>query len=171
MDKGFVQVYTGNGKGKTTAALGLAMRAAGAGLKVFVAQFVKGMKYSELKSFENIENIQIRQYGLSCFIKKEPSAEDISAAKKGLEEVKTSLKEGCYDLVILDEANIALYYELFSFEELWTAVSERAEHVEVVITGRKAPAELLEKADLITEMKEIKHYYKSGVQAREGIEK
>ncbi|MFO7736044.1 MAG: cob(I)yrinic acid a,c-diamide adenosyltransferase [bacterium] len=171
MDKGFVQVYTGNGKGKTTAALGLAMRAAGAGLKVFVAQFVKGMKYSELKSFENIENIQIRQYGLSCFIKKEPSAEDISAAKKGLEEVKTSLKEGCYDLVILDEANIALYYELFSFEELWTAVSERAEHVEVVITGRKAPAELLEKADLITEMKEIKHYYQSGVQAREGIEK
>lgn len=171
MDRGFVQVYTGNGKGKTTAALGLAMRAAGADLKVFVAQFVKGMKYSELKSFGKIENIHIRQYGLQCFIKKEPSPEDRAAAKKGLEKIKTFLKEGCYDLVILDEANIALYYELFSFKELWSAVSNRAEHVEVVITGRKAPAKLLEKADLVTEMKEIKHYYNIGVQAREGIEK
>lgn len=168
-EKGFVHVYTGNGKGKTTAALGLAMRAAGAGKKVFIGQFVKGMHYSELDL--RIENIEIKQYGADCFIYKDPTENDIKIARDGLAEMAEILKSGKYDVVIMDEACIAFYYKLFSFEELWKAVSQRAEHVEVVITGRYAPDALIEKADLVTEMKEIKHYYKTGVQARTGIEK
>lgn len=168
-EKGFVHVYTGNGKGKTTAALGLAMRAAGAGKKVFIGQFVKGMHYSELDL--KIENIEIKQYGADCFIYKDPTENDIKIARDGLAEMADILKSGKYDVVIMDEACIALYYRLFSFEELWKAVSQRAEHVEVVITGRYAPDILIEKADLVTEMKEIKHYYTKGIQARTGIEK
>ncbi|HRZ79176.1 MAG TPA: cob(I)yrinic acid a,c-diamide adenosyltransferase [bacterium] len=168
-EKGFVHVYTGNGKGKTTAALGLAMRAAGAGKKVFIGQFVKGMHYSELDL--RIQNIEIKQYGADCFIYKDPTENDIKIARDGLAEMADILKSGKYDVVIMDEACIALYYKLFSFEELWKAVSQRAEHVEVVITGRYAPDALIEKADLVTEMKEIKHYYTKGIQARTGIEK
>ncbi|HNW81794.1 MAG TPA: cob(I)yrinic acid a,c-diamide adenosyltransferase, partial [bacterium] len=118
-----------------------------------------------------IENIEIKQYGADCFIYKDPTENDIKIARAGLEEMAGILKNGRYDVVIMDEANIALYYRLFSFEELWNAVSNRAEHVEVIITGRYAPAELIEKADLVTEMKEIKHYYTKGIQARTGIEK
>lgn len=168
-EKGFVHVYTGNGKGKTTAALGLAMRAAGAGKKVFIGQFVKGMHYSELDL--RIQNIEIKQYGADCFIYKDPTENDIKIARDGLAEMADILKSGRFDVVIMDEACIALYYRLFSFEELWKAVSQRAEHVEVVITGRYAPDALIEKADLVTEMKEIKHYYTKGIQARTGIEK
>ncbi|MGI6395049.1 MAG: cob(I)yrinic acid a,c-diamide adenosyltransferase [bacterium] len=170
-NKGFVQVYTGNGKGKTTAALGLALRAAAAGKKVFIGQFVKGMHYSELDILQTIENIEVKQYGADCFIYKEPTENDIKLAADGLKEMTEILKSGAHDVVIMDEANIALHFKLFSFEKLWDAVSARAVHVEVVITGRYAPAELIEKADLVTEMKEIKHYYTSGVQARTGIEK
>lgn len=170
-DKGFIQVYTGDGKGKTTAAFGLALRAAGAGKKVFIGQFVKGMHYSELNIIPNIPNITIKQYGLECFIYNQPSQDDIDAAREGFFEMKGILCSGEYDLVIMDEANIALYYKLFTFEELKHALNARAEHVEVVITGRKAPKELIEMADLVTEMKEIKHYYTKGVQARTGIEK
>lgn len=170
-EKGFVQVYTGNGKGKTTAALGLALRAAASWKKVFIGQFVKGMHYSELDIIQNIENIELKQYGADCFIYKEPTENDIKIARDGLAEMADILKSGKYDVVIMDEACIALYYRLFSFEELWNAVSQRAEHVEVIITGRYAPDILIEKADLVTEMKEIKHYYTKGIQARTGIEK
>ncbi|HQP70928.1 MAG TPA: cob(I)yrinic acid a,c-diamide adenosyltransferase [Clostridiales bacterium] len=170
-EKGYIHVYTGDGKGKTTAAFGLALRAAGAGKKVFIGQFVKGMHYSELDILPKIPNITLKQYGRGCFIYKDPSQEDIDAAQAGLFEMKNILRSGDYDLVIMDEVNIALYYELFRFEELKQALKERAEHVEVVITGRKAPQELIEIADLVTEMKEIKHYFTKGVQARTGIEK
>lgn len=170
-EKGYIQVYTGDGKGKTTAAFGLALRAAGAGKKVFIGQFVKGMHYSELDIIPKIPNINIKQYGLDCFIYNEPSQDDIDAARAGFFEMKDILCSGEYDLVIMDEANIALYYKLFTFDELRQALISRAEHVEVVITGRKAPKELIEMADLVTEMKEIKHYYTKGVQARTGIEK
>ncbi len=168
---GYVHVYTGNGKGKTTAALGLALRAAGAGLGVYIAQFVKGMKYSELDIISSIPGIVLKQFGRDCFIYKDPVPEDIQAARRGFAEVKSVLKSGDHDLVILDEANIALYYKLFSTEELIAAIKGRAEGVEVVITGRMAPEEILDIADLVTEMKEIRHYYQKGVQAREGIEK
>jgi len=169
--KGYLHVYTGNGKGKTTAALGLALRAAGADKQVFIAQFVKGMHYSELNILPEIKNITLIQYGRGCFIYQKPTQEDIEAAGKGLKEVALILQKGEYDVVVLDEACIALYYTLFSFNELSLAITNRAPHVEVIVTGRYAPPELVEMADLVTEMKEIKHYYTLGVEARSGIEK
>lgn len=169
---GYVHVYTGNGKGKTTAAFGLALRAAGAGLKVYVAQFVKGMEYSELKAVERLSDfITIRQYGLGFFINREPNKKDIKAAREGLKEVREIMCSGAYDVVILDEANIATYYDLFSVEDLLNVIRAKPERIELVITGRMADPLVIEAADLVTEMKEIKHYYDNGVRARIGIEK
>ena len=170
--KGYIHVYTGNGKGKTTAALGLAIRAAGAGLKVFFCQFLKSGNYSEheaLKRFSDL--IEVRQYGRGCFIRGEPQKEDIEAATKGLLEVKDVISSGKYDVVILDEANIAIYYGLIKLDQLIEILKSRPSHVEVVITGRNADPKLIEEADLVTEMREIKHYYKKGVLARTGIER
>jgi len=170
--KGYVQVYTGDGKGKTTAAIGLAVRAVGAGLKVFLGQFVKGMEYSELKSLERFsQQMKVKQYGRAEFVHNKPKEEDFVAARSGYEEVKGIIKSGQYDLVILDEANIAVYFKLLSVEDLLALIDEKPESVELVFTGRKADPQLIEKADLVTEMKEVKHYYSEGVAAREGIEK
>lgn len=168
--KGYVHVYTGNGKGKTTASLGLSVRAVLAGKKVFFGQFVKGMEYSELKIVDYLPNIEIHQFGRDCFIYNDPTEEDILVAKEGLEICKEVLKNGEYDLVVLDEINIALYYKLFSVEEVLEMIKEREHHVEVVLTGRYAPEEIVEIADLVTEMKEVKHYYTTGLMARKGIE-
>jgi cob(I)alamin adenosyltransferase len=169
--RGYVQVYTGDGKGKTTAAIGLALRAAGAGLKVFIGQFVKGMPYSEIKALDKCsELITLRQFGRDCFIYHEPTAEDIEVARAGLEEVRKVITSGEYQLVILDEANIATYYKLFSVDELLELINARPEDVELVITGRYADRRIIDRADLVTEMREVKHYYQKGVQAREGIE-
>ena len=169
--KGYIHVYTGNGKGKTTAALGLALRAAAAGKKVFIGQFVKGMHYSELDLIPQLPGITLKQYGRGCFITREPTPADYDAAAKGFAEIRAILISGEYDVVILDEANIALHYGLIAFDALKEALLQRAEHVEVVITGRYAPQELVDLADLVTEMKEIKHYYQKGIEARVGIEK
>lgn len=170
--KSFVHVYTGEGKGKTTSSLGLALRAAGAGNKVFIAQFIKGGKYSELNALKRFEDlITVQQFGKGRFINGKPSESDIEAAREGLEKMKGLLASGEYNLVIMDEANIALYYNLFSVEELIEAADGRADGTELVITGRHAPPELIERADLVTEMKAVKHYYKEGVKARVGIEK
>ncbi|MBD3292324.1 MAG: cob(I)yrinic acid a,c-diamide adenosyltransferase [Armatimonadia bacterium] len=168
--RGYVQVYTGDGKGKTTAALGLALRVAGAGLRVFIAQFVKGMEYSELRALEQFDEIEVRRYGRGCFIRKEPSPEDIEAAHAGLAEAREELLSGDWDLVILDEANIAIFFDLFSVEDLLEVIAEKPEGVELVITGRRADPRVIEAADLVTEMREVKHYYEQGVQARKGIE-
>jgi cob(I)alamin adenosyltransferase len=169
--KGKIHVYTGNGKGKTTAAIGLAVRAVGAGFKVFFGQFIKGQKYSEIKTLNKLENIKVRQYGLDSFIRNKPTEKDIEAARKGLEEMTEVLQSGDYQLVIMDEANIAVYYKLFSLDELLEAVENRRENVEVVITGRMVKDRLIERADLVTRMEEVKHYYQQGVKARIGIEK
>ncbi len=170
--RGYVQVYTGDGKGKTTAALGLALRAAGAGFKVYIAQFVKGMKYSELDAISKLQDwITLKQYGRDCFIYKDPEDEDIEAAREGLRETKQMMCSGEYQLIILDEANIATYYNLFSVDDLLDFIREKPAGVELVITGRKADPKIIAVADLVTEMKEIKHYYQNGVEAREGIEK
>lgn len=167
----YVHVYTGNGKGKTTAAFGLSLRAVGAGKKVFFAQFVKGKLYSEITAVQDhLPAINVKQYGLRCFIYEKPKPEDIQAAQEGLKEVNDIIQSGKYDLVVLDEANIALFYQLFEVADLLKLIQDRPEHVELVITGRYAPKEIIEAADLVTEMKEIKHYYNAGVQAREGIE-
>lgn len=171
MSKGYVHVYTGNGKGKTTAALGLAMRAVGAGKRVFIAQFVKGMRYSEVEIITNrFKEIKIKQYGLDCFIYSKPTDADIAAARKGLEEVRNIISTSQYDMIILDEACIALYYNLFSIDDLLNVFKSKTESMEIVVTGRYAPKELIGIADLVTEMKEIKHYYQRGVEARKGIE-
>ena len=170
--KGYVQVYTGNGKGKTTAALGLAVRATGAGLRVFIAQFVKGMDYSELGALRRLSDlITLKQYGRDCFIYQKPTHEDIVAARQGLEEVREAICSGSYPLVILDEANIATYYGLFSVDELLALFDAKPDNVELVVTGRYADERVVQKADLVTEMREVKHYYQRGVQARAGIER
>jgi cob(I)alamin adenosyltransferase len=169
--KGYIQVYTGNGKGKTTAAFGLALRAVGAGKKVYFAQFVKGKIYSEIKAIRKyVPDITIKQFGRGCFIVKEPTSEDIRTARKGLEAVAEIIGSRKYDLIVLDEATIAIYYELFSVDELIGVLLRKPEETEVIITGRYAPGKLVDFADLVTEMKEVKHYYTKGIQARKGIE-
>ncbi|MFA5194964.1 MAG: cob(I)yrinic acid a,c-diamide adenosyltransferase [Bacteroidales bacterium] len=163
--------YTGNGKGKTTAAFGLALRAAGAGKNVYIAQFVKGKTYSEIKALRKyLPQITVEQFGRGCFIINEPTKEDIDAAQKGLQIVKNNLQNGLYNLVILDEIFIAVYFKLISIDELRELINQKPEPTEMILTGRHAPQEIMDEADLVTEMKEIKHYYTNGVEAREGIE-
>lgn len=170
--KGYIHVYTGNGKGKTTAAIGLAVRAVGAGKKVYIAQFAKGMHYSELDTIKQfLPAITLKQYGLECFIFNAPKQEDIDAAMVGLREIEQVISSGDYDMIILDEANIALFYNLFQVEELIAILNKRKASTEIIISGRYACPEIIEYADLVTEMLEVKHYYKQGVQARVGIEK
>jgi len=172
LKKGYVHIYTGDGKGKTTAAIGLAIRAIGCGLKVFLAQFIKGMKYSEIKLLESLgDSIKIIQYGRGCFIKGKPTEEDIEAAQKGLIKAKEIMLSGDYDLVILDEINVAQYFGLLSVSDILDFIKDRPENIELILTGRRADERLIEKADLVTEMKEIKHYYEKGVKARQGIER
>ncbi|MFP4248051.1 MAG: cob(I)yrinic acid a,c-diamide adenosyltransferase [Armatimonadota bacterium] len=168
--RGYVQVYTGDGKGKTTAAFGLALRAAGAGLRVFIAQFVKGMEYSELRALERFDEIEVRRYGRDCFIQREPEPADVEAARAGLSEARKELASGEWDVVIFDEANIATYFELFSVDELLAVIAQKPDDVELVITGRRADPRVIEVADLVTEMREVKHYYEQGVPCRRGIE-
>jgi cob(I)alamin adenosyltransferase len=169
--QGYIQVYTGNGKGKTTAAFGLAIRAFGAGQKVFIGQFVKGKPYSEIEAInKHLPMIEIKQYGLDCFIINEPEEKDFIAANIGIEEMSKIIHSGNYDLVIMDELNIALYYKLIDLNNVLEILRNKPKHVEIIITGRYAPSEIIEIADLVTEMKEVKHYYNNGVQARPGIE-
>ena len=169
--KGYIQIYTGNGKGKTTAALGLALRAAGRNLRVFFGQFVKGMPYGEHRALEKYRSqIRIEQFGRECFINRSPEKEDIDAARKGWDLCRKVLTSGEYDLIVLDEIGIALYYCLITPEELKAYIKEKPENVELVLTGRKIPEDLFPLADLVTEMREVKHYYTLGVEAREGIE-
>lgn len=168
--KGYIQIYTGNGKGKTTAALGLSLRAVCAGKKVFFGQFAKGMEYSELNAVKYLPNFTLEQFGRNTFIFGNPGKADIEVAKEGLKRAEEVLASGEYDVVVLDEINIAIFYGLFKVEEVMEILDKRAEKVEVILTGRYANDKLIEKADLVTEMKQIKHYYTQGVPARKGIE-
>lgn len=169
--KGYVQVYTGDGKGKTTAALGLALRAAGAGKKIFIAQYAKGQHYSELDSIAiYLPCITLKQYGLDCYVFNTSKQEDINAALTGLKEIETIISNGEYDVIILDEANIAIFYNLFSSEQLIEILNKRNPKTEIIITGRYACPEIIDYADLVTEMMEVKHYFRQGVIARVGIE-
>ncbi len=169
MERGYVQIYTGNGKGKTTAAIGLSVRAAGSNLKVSFIQFVKGRYTSEMKSLEKL-GIEFFQGGRPEFIIGKPAEEDINAANKTLEMAKERTSGGKYDLVVLDEINIAIYLKLLKEEEVIDLVLKRSPQTELVLTGRYAPQKLIEIADLVTEMCEIKHYYTKGVAQRIGIE-
>lgn len=171
MRKGYIHIYTGNGKGKTTAALGLALRAMGAGLKVFVGQFVKKRICSEHKALERFKDlITIKQYGTGFLRSKIPTPSEKASTKKGLEDVKKALLSGQYDMVVLDEVNIAVHYGLISANDVLGLIDKKPPETEVIITGRYANEKLIRKADLVTEMKEIKHYFKQGVKARRGIE-
>ncbi len=169
--KGYVQVYTGNGKGKTTASLGLAVRAAGAGLNVFIVQFMKQGDYSEIKALQQLETITVEQYGAGKFVKGHPSDEEKQNCAKGYQRLCEIIKDGKHDLVIAEEANVATMCNLLSEDDLHHLIDLKPEHVELLITGRGAPESIIERADLVTEMTEIKHYYKQGVTARVGIEK
>jgi cob(I)alamin adenosyltransferase len=171
MERGYIHLYTGDGKGKTTAALGLALRAVCAGKRVYFAQFVKGGDYSESIAGHFLPNFTIVYFGRDCFIQNEPTEEDVRLAQKGLSVCREVLREGKVDIVVLDEIHIALYYRLFSVAEVLDMLEKRDPRIDVILTGRRAPQELIEKADLVTEMREIKHYYQQGVLAREGIDK
>ncbi len=167
-----VQVYTGDGKGKTTAALGLALRAAGHGLTTYMGQFMKGQSYGELEALRDPPLIRIEQYGgARCLRREEISGDDIASAKRGLERAREVMLSEKPDIVVLDEVNVALWFGLLSLSEVSTFLDERPESVEMVLTGRRAPAELVETADLVTEMVEVKHYYRRGVPARAGVER
>lgn len=168
---GYFQVYTGDGKGKTTAALGLALRAAGRGYPVYIGQFMKGQDYGELHSIPLLKTITQEQYGDPGWVYKGKITEVQRAlAQEGLEKGREALLSGDYRIVILDEINMALWFELISLESVIDLINNRPKATELIFTGRKAHEVILEKADLVTEMREVKHYYSQGVPARKGIE-
>lgn len=193
MSKGYIQVYTGNGKGKTTAAIGLAIRALGANKRVLFLQFMKSLAYSEQEVLLNISsNMTLETVGKPFFVVKEGSmsAEEIAKWReqavifppgnppkeyvdlifKGLTRAKAAVSSGEFDLVVLDELIVAMHFELVTWEQIKEIIDARLEKVELVLTGRGATPDLIERADLVTEMKEIKHYYAKGIMARKGIE-
>ncbi|MEJ2195697.1 MAG: cob(I)yrinic acid a,c-diamide adenosyltransferase [Ignavibacteriaceae bacterium] len=172
-DKGYIQIYTGNGKGKSTAAIGQAVRAAGFGLRTYIAQFMKEFPYNELNSLRHLsEWITIEQFGSDNFVykKEPPDKKEIDKARRGLAMAKNKMLSRKYDLIILDEICVAIYFGLFSDEEILTFIKQKPESVELILTGRYCPDKLIEKADLVTEMNELKHYYQEGIPSRKGIE-
>lgn len=170
---GYCHIYTGDGKGKTTAALGLALRAAGAGIRVYIAQFLKGgMESCELHALERLSDlITVERFGRECFIMDTPQEEDFTLAKQGIETVKEVLRKGKYGMVILDEVNCAVHLGLIDVGDITEIIEKKPQALEIILTGRHAHETIIEKADLVTEMVEVKHYYKKGVQARKGIER
>lgn len=172
LKRGYIQVYTGDGKGKSTAAFGLTLRAIGNGARVFIGQFLKNGDYGEIKALRIFaESILVEQYGTGEFVNEQMTSEDDRACRNGIESIKKILISGRYDLVILDEINVAVCCGLLSMEELMGIISLKPDNMELVFTGRYALPEVVAIADLVTEMKEVKHYYHDGVIARVGIEK
>jgi len=172
--KGYTQVYTSNGKGKNTAALGLAYRAMGCGMKTYIGQFMKGQKYNELNSARMIpDHIIIEQYGTDTFVhvQNPPDPEHVEMAKAGYDKIKKEMFSGNYDIIIADEIITSNYFNLISEQEILKLIEEKPYGVELILTGRYAPPKIIEAADLVTEMKEVKHYYQTDVPAREGIER
>lgn len=172
--KGLIQVYTGNGKGKTTAALGLAMRAAGHKLRVLMIQFLKGgLLYGELKAAKKLAPyLKIIPAGRESFVnRRNPDPEDIKLAQKGWQLAKNAIASRKYQLVILDEINVAVKYGLLPLKEVIDLMKKKPKDVELILTGRWADARVIRMADLVTEMREVKHYYKKGIDSRLGIER
>ncbi|MEO0020630.1 MAG: cob(I)yrinic acid a,c-diamide adenosyltransferase [candidate division WOR-3 bacterium] len=168
-----IQVYTGEGKGKTTAAFGLAMRALGHGWRVLVVQFMKGDdQYGEVRTAKRLANLEVRQFGLKTFVQRgNPGADDVRLAQDGLEFARKAIQSGNYQLVILDELNCAVDYGLVPLSEVIRLVQECPAGVELVITGRNAQPELIKLADLVSEVREIKHPYQKGIVNRVGIDR
>jgi cob(I)alamin adenosyltransferase len=170
--KGKIIVLTGDGKGKTTSALGMALRAAGSGQRVYIAQFIKAGDYSEIKALKKLSDlIAVEQFGLGGLFGRNPTPEDIQAARNGLEKVATVMSSGDYPVIILDEANVAIKYKLFSEQELLNIIAIKPQNLAVIITGRDADPKIIESADQAIEFKAVKHYYENGVNARVGIDK
>jgi cob(I)alamin adenosyltransferase len=172
LTQGYIQVYTGKGKGKTTAALGLTFRALGHGLKIYIGQFMKGQPYGELTSAKQFKNqLTIEQFGQPTFVHVEKATQkDIQLANDGLQRTEQLMLSENYDIIIMDEINVAIYFKLVSVSDVLQVLGKKPSHVEIICTGRNAPDELLERADLVTEMKEIKHYFNNGIAARKGFE-
>jgi len=172
LSPGRVQLYTGDGKGKTTAALGLALRASGHGLRTYIGQFMKGQQYGELDALRDNPYITVEQYGSPrCIHREEVTSQHITEAQQGLEQAREVMLSGDYDLVILDEVNVAIWFGVLTTEEVLAFLDQRPDDVEVVLTGRRAPQALIDRADLVTDMHEVKHYYQQGIGARLGIER
>ena len=170
--RGYVHVYTGNGKGKTTAALGLALRAAGAGVRVFIAQFAKGRESSEHAALGRFADLVVfRHYGNGSPLRGRPTPQDVRLAAECFRQARRAVLSGEYAVVILDEANVATHFGLLAVEDLLELIDGKPPEVEIVITGRWADARVVKRADLVTEMKELEHYYARGVRARPGIER
>jgi cob(I)alamin adenosyltransferase len=170
--KGYIHIYTGDGKGKTTAAIGLAIRAAGYGMKTYIGQFMKGQHYGELTALRDHPCITIEQYGdTGCVHREEITQKHMDQAQQGLNQARKAMHSHRYDIIILDEINVAVWFDLIKAEEVLELLRERPKNVEFILTGRHAPEAFLEMADLISEVKEIKHYYNRGVKARTGIER
>jgi cob(I)alamin adenosyltransferase len=170
---GYVQIYTGNGKGKTTAALGQALRAAGSGLTVFIVMFMKDFAYGEIQMLRHFSDwIRLEQCGNDAFVfrKQPPGSQDIEVARQAFKHAREAMLSGKYNMVILDEVCVAIYFGLLKMEDVLSLLDEKPEPLELILTGRYCPPQLIEKADLVTEMQEIKHYYQKGVAARKGIE-
>ena len=172
LNKGYIHIYTGNGKGKTTAALGLAVRAAGYGMKTYIGQFMKGQHYGELTSLRDHPCITIEQYGdAECVHREEITQKHVDQAQQGLKRAREIMLSNRYDIIILDEINVAVWFDLILTRQVLELLNNRPKHVEIILTGRHAPKALIEIADVVSEVKEIKHYYPRGVAARTGIER
>ncbi len=172
--KGYIQVYTGNGKGKTTAALGLALRAAGRGLRTFIGQFLKAQPTGEIEAVKKLAPlITVEQFGRAGFIQVSEELEeaDLELAARGLRRSGQAMRSGEFRIVVLDEINTAVHFKLLPEADVLELMAKKPDDVELILTGRYAPESFLERADLVTEMKPLKHYYDRGIRAREGIEK
>lgn len=170
--KGYVQVYTGNGKGKTTAMLGLTLRAVGNGQRVYIGQFIKSMAYSEVNAIKSyLPNVEIEQYGAGCMITRAPSPDDMESAVIGMKKAMEALHSGKYDIVALDEINVAVHLGVVNVNDVLELIEKKPHEVELVLTGRYAPPEIIAVADLVSEIQDVKHYYNAGVMARDGIER
>ncbi|MBI3291125.1 cob(I)yrinic acid a,c-diamide adenosyltransferase [Candidatus Falkowbacteria bacterium] len=169
-DLGKIHVYTGGGKGKTTSSFGLALRAIGAGYKVYIIQFLKGQNYSELKTLRRMSGLSFRRFGQKSFIHKIAGPKDKVLAQQGLKWAGQIVISGKYDLVVLDEIFVALFFKLIKESDIVNLIKKKPAVVELVLTGRYAPPKIIKLADYVTEMKEIKHPFKRGLMARRGIE-
>jgi len=171
-EKRLIQVFTGNGKGKTSAALGSVLRATGHGLKVFIVFFMKGKyPYGEFSSLPRLPGVEVASFGLRCLIgDREIDPEEIKQAELALKTAREAMLSGKYDMVVLDEVNVAVYFKLIPLDDVVKLIEEKPPEVELILTGRYAEPAVIERADLVTEMTKIKHPYDKGVQARKGIE-
>lgn len=167
-----IQIYTGSGKGKTTAALGLALRAVGHGMNVIMIQFMKGkINYGELEAAKSLPGLTIEQYGRPDFVNPEnPTDEDKEFARDALARARDVIKKKKFDIIILDEINVAVAFGLVSVSEVIDILKNVPRHKELILTGRYMPEEFAEYADLISEIKEVKHHFQKGTSARKGIE-